>query len=352
MIERIPLNYNCHMNVEHNVPLSEHSTFHIGGPAEFFTRAESEDALIEAVRWARSEGVSWRVIGHGSNMLFADQGMKGLTIQNAHAGIRFEEQGSGVLLTVASGTSLDALVAFVCEKGWWGLENLSGIPGTVGAVPVQNVGAYGVEVAELIRSVKAYDTEEDVLKTLSPEECSFSYRHSLFKEPAGARYVITEVSFFLSKDAGPRMGYRDIQEYFKDAEAEHLKPQDVRRAVIEIRSRKFPDWNVYGTAGSFFKNPIISEDAWHALRHTYPELPGHVAGEHIVKVPLGWILDHVCALRGAREGAVGTYGTQALVIVNYGGATADDITRFAQKIMSCVKEKTNIVIEWEVTRAV
>ncbi len=340
------------MTIEHGIELRKHTTFHVGGPAEFFTTATSAEEIRDAVRWAVGEGVPWRVIGEGSNILFGDALISGLTIRNASEGITFIEQDDGVLLTAASGVMLDVLAAFACEKGWWGLENLSGIPGTVGAVPIQNVGAYGVEVADLIRSVGVYDVVEDTSAVLPSAMCRFGYRHSLFKEREGARYVIESVTFWLPKTLGPRCEYRDLKEYFKETAASLLTPLRIREAVLGIRSQKFPDWRVIGTAGSFFKNPTLSKEVFAELRARYPELPGHITAGGGVKVSLAWIIDHVCEMRGVRIGNVGTYGAQALVIVNYGNATAKEIISFAEKIILCVKEKINIDVECEVTHIV
>jgi len=337
------------MHIEERISLKKYSTFHIGGLAEFFTTAFSKEELREAILWARERGVVWRVIGEGSNILFSDSMVLGLTIRNVVRGIEEEVGATDIRITVGAGETWDALVVYTCEKGWWGLENLSRIPGTVGATPIQNVGAYGVEVADSIESVLVYDTDEDVFVALSKEECHFGYRHSLFREKEGMKYVVCSVVFVVPKESGPQCAYRDLALYFKDTKKELLTPRMVRDAVSEIRSKKFPDWNVYGTAGSFFKNPIIDAVLFETIKKDYPELSGYTMSDGRIKVPLGWILDHVCHLRGVQEGLVGTYEAQALVIVAQEGATAENILAFTQKIAECVKEKTNISIEHEVT---
>ncbi len=331
-----------------DVLLKHFSTFHVGGRAEYFVEAFSKEEVREALLWAKAQGCAWRVIGSGSNILFADEMVSGLTIQNRIEGIEHEVCEEGVRLTAGAGVILDDLVFYACEGGWWGMENLSAIPGTVGATPVQNVGAYGVEVAQKISSIDAYDIIDDAYVTLEPRECAFGYRDSLFKQNP-QRYVILAVCFTLSKQHASYIEYRDLQEYFKENDSAALTPNMVRAAVTAIRSKKFPDWKKIGTLGSFFKNPIISRAHYELLREKYPLMPVYDNGAAGVKIPLGWVLDHVCGVRGKREGDVATYDAQALVIVNYGNATAEETLAFADSIMRTVKEKTEIDIEKEIT---
>ncbi|MBX9906939.1 UDP-N-acetylmuramate dehydrogenase [Patescibacteria group bacterium] len=336
------------MNFEKNISLKEYSTFHIGGIAEYFAVCSNEKDLREVIRYASSENIEWRVIGSGSNILFADNFVSGLTIKNEIEGISHTVSKEGVILRAGAGVLLDECVAYACREGWWGLENLSAIPGTVGATPIQNVGAYGVEVADIIDSVFVYDAVQDAFIHLSAQECRFGYRDSLFKRENG-RYVILAVSFRLSTHSSPRLHYKDLQQAYGDTDLAALTPQNIRDGVIKIREKKFPDWHVLGTLGSFFKNPIISRTSFETLQESYPDIVGHeVIGTATVKVSLGWILDRVCGLRGFREGNVGTYEAQALVVVNYGEATAHEVLLFAEKIANSVKEKTKIEIEKEI----
>ena len=334
------------MQIREGVALKDHSTFHVGGPADFFVAVSSKEELREALVWAQSKGIAWHVIGEGSNILFPDAGVRGLIIKNGIGGITHTQSAEGVTLAVGAGVLLDDAVRYACMEGWWGLENLSAIPGTVGATPVQNVGAYGVEVADRIAQVSVYDVKTDTFSVLSPEDCRFSYRHSLFKEEEGARYVVCEVLFFLSHMYGPMLGYRDLLPLEEGKNT--LTPLRVREEVTVIRSKKFPDWHVVGTAGSFFKNPTVTKDVYAELCTTYPELPAHETQDGHMKIALGWVLDHVCGLKGVREGCVGTFAAQALVVVAYEGATAEDIFSFTEKIRTCVEEKCGIVIEREV----
>lgn len=336
------------MNIQTNVPLTGHSTLHIGGSADHFVEVHTAEELAEAVRFARTMSIPWQVMGSGSNILFADGGVRGLVIKNQIDGIAYEESAEGLALEAGAGVVFDTLVAEVAARGYWGLENLSAIPGTVGATPVQNVGAYGVEIATFIREVVVYDATHDTSLVLSKNACRFGYRHSLFKEAAGKNLIIVAVRFFLPRGLSAELSYRDLAHSFEGRGPETLTPQEVRDATIAIRSGKFPDYRVVGTAGSFFKNPIVPTAVFEELRLKYPAVIGH-PHEGKIKVSLGWILDHVCSMRGVKEGRVGTYDKQALVLIAEKGATAAEVTAFAQHIAACVLEKTNITIEWEVT---
>ncbi len=338
------------------VPLTPYTTFHIGGPAEYFATVDSVSGLREAVVWAHGQQLPVTVLGGGSNVLIADEGIRGLVVKNEIGGVTFREGGAAVEVTAGAGVLWDQLVEETVLRGLWGFENLSCIPGSVGATPIQNVGAYGVEVAEHIVSVEAYNIARDAVVHLTPSECRFGYRDSLFKQPEGKNLIVVAVRYALSTDPAPRLHYRDLAEWNRTREAP-LTLAEIRAAVCAIRARKFPDWLVVGTAGSFFKNPIISKEHFEELQERYPDLPGHVVREEEgqsqqtgrVKVSLGWILDRVLALRGYREGNVGTYEGQALVLVNYGGATAREVSAFADALAEKVRTATGIEVVREVS---
>ena len=334
-------------NIQKDVPLKDISTLHVGGVAEYFTTVDSLDELMTAVQWAKEGNHSMTVLGGGSNVVVSDSGMSGLVIKNEIVGISHEESENHVLVTAGAGVVFDDLVHYTVEHGWWGLENLSAIPGSVGATPIQNVGAYGVEVCDHIKTVGTFDVNSESEHTLDNDECNFSYRNSMFKTREGKRYIVTSVTFQLSKDPVPVLTYRDLSVWFTDNS--HPTITEIREAVIAIRKKKFPDWKVVGTVGSFFKNPIISEAQFQRLKGQYPELPGFPT-EGGVKVHLGWILDKVLHLRGYKEGSVGTYEHQALVLINYGDATSHDVEQFAHMIEQKVFDTTHIRIEWEATR--
>jgi UDP-N-acetylmuramate dehydrogenase len=226
------------------------------------------------------------------------------------------------------------------------MENLSGIPGTVGATPIQNVGAYGVEVSELVTTVRYYDPLQDQFFSLSAADCAFGYRDSWFKSDAGRHVMITAVTLRVSTIPQPRLAYRDLAERF--AGAETPTQASVREAVLAIRGAKFPDWQTVGTAGSFFKNPTVTMSQWDELHARWPELPGYPQVDGTVKISLGYILDKVCGLRGYRAGSVGLSPHQALVLINHGGATAADIIEFATWVANRVSMETGVSIEHEV----
>lgn len=334
------------LTIKHNVPLAPLTTFRVGGEAEWFVVVETEEELVEAASESRCLSLPLTVLGDGSNVLVSDEGVEGFVIKNEISGIEYKEEGDEILVTAGAGVVWDELVMETVEQELWGMENLSAIPGTTGATPIQNVGAYGVEVSELIDSVRVYDSEKDTWQTFSKQQCEFSYRNSIFKKKAGKNLIVTAVTFRLTKKANPKLHYKDLENYFTDKKnAPTLK--EIRDAVIEIRARKFPDLNEVGTAGSFFKNPVVDAAKSEALCRQYPDLPVFPETTGRVKISLGYVLDQVCGLRGYREGNVGLFDKQALVLVNYGGATASEIEDFAQKISKIVFAKTKIKIDWE-----
>lgn len=341
------------ISIRENVPLADYTTFHVGGSAEYFAEVAAVEELRSAARWAREKNVPVTVLGGGSNVFVADAGVEGLVIRNAIKGREVQERGDEIILTVGAGEVFDEVVALAVENGWWGLENLSCIPGSVGAAPIQNIGAYGVEIAERIVSVEVYDRRADCVRALAAAECAFAYRDSLFKHPEGRRYIVIGVTFRLSKTPAPVLQYRDLalwNERREKAAADAPSLAEIRTAVCAIRAQKFPDWNVTGTAGSFFKNPTIPKTHFEKLAGKYPELPGYETENGEVKVHLGWILDRALGLRGFRDGNVGTYEGQALVLVNHGGATAQELEAFARGIAQKVFDATQIEVEWEVTK--
>lgn len=332
--------------VQKNVPLSTYTTLKVGGTADVFATASTEESLVEAVAYAKDNDLRVSILGGGSNTLASDEGVRGLVLHNQIKGVQHEISGTQVQLTAGAGEILDDVIAYTVEEGWWGLENLSHIPGTVGAAPVQNVGAYGVEIKDVLSSVRVFDMEAGAFKTLTAQECQFGYRDSFFKTQEGKRYVITQVTFILSTLPHPQIAYKDLAATF----AEHNPTQrEIREAVMKIRSRKFPNWNVIGTAGSFFKNPFITKEAFADLKKTHPDLPGYET-EEMIKIPLGWILDKALDLRGFQRGNVATYKDQALVLVAYEGATAEEIKKFADEIVDRIRTEIGITVEWEVTQ--
>ncbi|MDB5259067.1 MAG: UDP-N-acetylenolpyruvoylglucosamine reductase [Candidatus Taylorbacteria bacterium] len=369
------------INIQNNISLREYTTFRVGGPARFFACVKSVDELKEAVAWAKgqrgSDGDALQifVLGGGSNIVVSDAGFGGLVIKNEIPGMEFSDETAGIVMaTVGAGENWDSFVAKSVELGLSGIENLSFIPGTVGGGAVQNIGAYGVEVQGAVDSVEVLDVARNEIVDFAAADCGFEYRDSMFKKNPG-EFILTRIHFNLKKFdpayAAVNVSYRDLKEYFskipeKSAAPESITPADVREAVIDIRKRKLPDWTKLGTAGSFFKNPVITEAKFVELKAAYPDLPSFPAGkatsevvQGFVKVPLAWILDNVCGYRGKiHSGAIGVYQNQALVIVNdylsagneadKAAGTAEQIKSLAAEMAQSVREKTGIDIAPEV----
>jgi len=335
------------ITVQNNISLKPYTTLQVGGDAEYFVSVDSEYVLDEAVGYAVANNLPLTILGGGSNVLVSEQGVHGLTLQMNITGRAVEFQTDGVFLTAGAGEVLDDVVAHSVAQEYWGMENLSHIPGTVGATPVQNVGAYGVEVKDIISSVRVYNIHAQKFEVLTNAECRFGYRDSIFKQPDGKKYIVVAVTYRLSVEPRPNLVYADLKKRFADTKPTH---QAVRDAVIAIRSQKFPDWNVVGTAGSFFKNPVVSKEIFDALAVRYPGLPGFAVDGVSVKIPLGWILDKILHIKGKGTAHVASYKEQALVLINTGGATSTDIIDFATDIADQVEAATGIEVHWEVTK--
>ena len=338
------------MVIEEYVPLADHTTFRLGGPARYFCTVETLDDLRQAVSFAREHTLPIFMLGGGSNVLFGDAGWSGVVIR-LHLGV--VEYGEGtrgdVRVVAGAGVVWDTLVDDTVSQGMWGMENLSFIPGTVGATPVQNVGAYGVEVKEIIDWVEVFDIVSGELHVFSQNECAFSYRTSVFRRPEGKDFIVTKVAYRLSASPHPRITYRDLAEHFDGHEPR--EPREVRDALRSIRMSKLPNLTEVGTAGSFFKNPIVTHAQYRSMSSWLgTEPPCHTVDADHVKVPLAWILDTL-GWKGKREGHVGTWANQPLVLVHYGNGTARELMKFAQDIAHDVKARTGITIEPEVCLA-
>ncbi len=335
------------MKILSQISLSKHTTLKLGGPAAFFVSVTTVSELKKAISWANESKHAFIVIGGGSNILFPDDGWSGLVIHIDIKGIHYEKHGSEIYAIVGAGENWDNFVQDSVKKNLWGIENLSAIPGSVGASPVQNIGAYGVEVSKSIAWVEVYNSRIGKIERLTHEECSFGYRHSFFKTSAGGGIIVIAVCFKLSIYPCANLLYKDLSIYFKNSK---INPSllDIREAIISIRRQKFPDLRVIGTAGSFFKNPIIDNSEAKKIRRKYPELPVFLLPDGQVKLSLAWILDKVLHLNGMRDKHVGIYEHQPLVFVNYGGASAQEFIFFTEKIARQVWEGVGIVITPEV----
>jgi len=336
------------MIIKRNISLKNYSTFNVSSKAGIIALIE-DIADVSELPDLLSNNSSHLILGDGSNILFAGDVIDHLILKNDIKGIKVSHKSkSEVLITVGGGENWHQLVAWTVDNSFFGLENLALIPGTVGAAPVQNIGAYGVEQEERFVRLTAYDTENYEIVTFEKGECDFSYRNSLFKNKKG-RYLILNVTYQLNKEIfSPKISYKAISDYFAEhPEFETSKQRNVFNAVIAIRSSKLPDPKEIGNAGSFFKNPIIPKSRFQELAKEYEEMPFYPMDDKMVKIPAAWLIDQ-CGWKGYRDGDAGVYPKQALVLVNYGDATGEKICALAKKIQQSVQEQFNITITPEV----
>lgn len=283
-------------------------------------------------------------IGQGSNLLFTAD-FNGIIYHSAIKGISLAEDAPGsVLLRAGAAEHWDDVVAYATSNGWGGIENLSHIPGETGAAAVQNIGAYGVEIKDVVETVEAYNQFTSEKHIFTNEACTYSYRHSFFKETGHDPYIVTHVNLRLQKNPAYRLDYGNLQEALKDREP---SLQMIRDAVIGIRHHKLPDPGELGNAGSFFMNPIVSGPSFNELKERYPLIPSYPLPDGRVKVPAGWLIEQ-CGFKGKRDGNAGIYEKQALIIVNHGGATGDEIAAFAETVRRAVNKKFGILLVPEV----
>lgn len=333
--------------MEEHVSLAQYTTFRIGGEAAYFFRISNNQDLTEAITFIHERGLPFFILGGGSNILVSDAGFGGVILKMEMKGLSFENREDGVLVTAGAGEDWDSVVEATVNEGLSGLEHLSYIPGSVGAAPVQNIGAYGREFDQVCESIDAVNVQTGKQKTFSKEESGFQYRNSFWKTEEGKQYIIVRVRMLLQNSNVSSAEYKDVKEYFnKNGGA--ITPQTVREAVIYIRKNKLPDVRELGTAGSFFKNPIITKEQYEDLKRLYPELPKFDAPNNMVKIPAAWVLDHVCRLKGYREGNVGLYEKQPLAVVNFSHANEKEVVNFVKHISEIFFNATKINLEWEV----
>ncbi|MHB8652006.1 MAG: UDP-N-acetylmuramate dehydrogenase [Minisyncoccota bacterium] len=325
------------------VLLAPYTTMRTGGPARYFFSVKSEEELTQAISYAKDHNLPFFVLGGGSNIVVSNEGFKGVVIRNEIKGITYEEMEGKVLVTAGAGEVWDDLVANVVERGLWGIENLSAIPGVVGATPVQNIGAYGVEVAEVVHSVRVYDTVENVVRSFTRTECEFGYRTSIFKK-SFRRFVVTHVTYALATKGVARTDYHDLNIFFSDTAARTSR--EVRAAVCQIRATKLPDPITVPNSGSFFKNPVVTQELYKTIQQAHPQVIGRSV-EQGVKLSAAHLIE-LCGWKGTRCGDVGVSLKHALVVVNYGRASGNEIVAFAESIARDVKNKIGVRLEYEV----
>ena len=327
---------------ETDVPLAPLSTLGVGGAARWFARATSVSDVIAAHGWAAARGAALFVLGGGSNLVIADEGFDGLVLQVALGGVRAAVEGEDTIVTAGAGELWDPLVDFTVSRELAGIECLSGIPGTVGGTPIQNVGAYGQEVASSIELVTAFDRREQRTVMLSASECGFAYRMSRFKQHDTGRFVVCEVAFRLRPGAGTAT-YPDLVEYLSRDGVASSGVRDVREAVLAVRRRKGmvidttdPDTR---SVGSFFMNPVVDRATFERIGTSTPHFAMET-GE--VKIPAAWLIERSGFGRGHIDGAVGLSTKHPLAIINRAGATARNVVRFARRIKTSVRDRFGI----------
>jgi UDP-N-acetylmuramate dehydrogenase len=337
--------------IQHDVPLVRLNTFKLPCVAERYL-ALTDLRQLEGPEFKQAPEL---VLGGGSNMLLLDQ-VPGLTVHVCLGGVQLltpvpvrktsSSLDTGTLIVrVAAGVDWNQFVRYTLDQGWYGFENLILIPGTVGAAPVQNIGAYGAEIAERIEAVHVWEYGIGV-RVLTPEECEFGYRDSRFKQEPG-RFLITAVDFRLNGKHELKTGYGAIQTELARLKIDNPTPNDVALAVTNIRRSKLPDWFFLGNSGSFFKNPVVPMSIHNRLKTEYEDLPSYPINPGHVKLPAGWLIERA-GLKGMRNEAVGTYEKQALVLVNHGSATGREVLNFSESVQAGVLTKFGVELEREV----
>lgn len=329
-----------------NYNLTNLNTFHAKVEAKFFVELNQEQDLKDLFKTLEFKENEKLFLGKGSNVLFT-KNFLGIVVLNKIKGIDIlSETENEVLIKSMGGEAWNDLVSFAVEKGYWGIENMTLIPGSVGAAPVQNIGAYGVEIKDILDSVEVYNIETGNKKIFSNIECEFGYRESVFKNKLKGKYFVSAIIIKLNKNRNENIKYKALQEYFDKNKVMINDPKSVSDAVAEIRKNKLPDPQILGNAGSFFKNVFIDENRFKELKNKFPDMPSFVENR-IVKIPAGWLIER-CGWKGKRVGNVGMYEKQALVLVNYGGATGAELKEFSDQIIDSVFKKFGIKIEREV----
>ncbi len=345
------------LSIKENYPLRELTTFKIGGPARYFTEVANENEILEALAFAKGRNLELFVLGSGSNLLISDAGFPGLVIHNKITGLESRVEAGSAIVVANAGHDWDDFTKFCAERDWQGVECLSGIPGTVGAAPVQNIGAYGQSAESVITEVRVIDINTGISAIFDNPKCAFGYRKSLFNTDALGRYIITSVAFRLAVSGHPLISYRDLKQQFPAAT--NITPAHVRAAVLSLRNEKgllvIEGYQHLNSAGSFFKNPVVSHLQFESTEKAVREMGGctnwywpQASGE--VKVSAACMIQTAGFVRGHRQGNVGISPRHALALVNYGNATACEIIAFAKQVQEKVKEKFGVTLKPEVQR--
>lgn len=330
-----------------NISLKTLNTFGIDVSAELFSSFNTEEELKYLIELNKNEKKEVLILGGGSNILFTKNPEQWVW-QNCIKGIEvISDSSNEVLIKVGAGENWHNFVLYCVDKNWGGIENLSLIPGCVGAGPMQNIGAYGAELKDTCHAVECIECKTGQSKTFTAQECEFGYRESIFKQKVKDQYVITYVYFKLSKNAKVNTQYGSIQQELDAMQIAEPTLKDVSNAVINIRKSKLPNPSELGNAGSFFKNPVISEAKFNSLKEKFPQIISYPAANGNVKLAAGWLIEQ-CGLKGFRQNNVGVHSKQALVIVNYGNSKGSEIWELSEKVIQTVKDTFDVELEREV----
>jgi len=333
------------LQLQEHVSLKPYNTFGVDVAARWFAQAHDDDEVRASIAVAAEKGLSLMVVGGGSNLLLT-RDIDALVLRMASRGIRvLGDDGEHVVVEAEAGEVWNDFVRWTLSQGFGGLENLSLIPGTVGAAPMQNIGAYGVEIKDVFAGLTALDRQSGELCEFGLEDCAFAYRESRFKREPG-RWLILRVRFALSRAAKLHLDYGPVRQRLADEGVTAPTPADVSRVISTIRREKLPDPAVLGNAGSFFKNPMVSADQAVALRQRYSDLVAYPQGDGQSKLAAGWLIDKA-GWKGFREGAAGVHAQQALVLVNYGGATGSQLHDLALRIRDDIRQRFGVELEME-----
>ncbi len=336
------------MKIERDVKLSKFSTFKIGGIAKYFVVVKEEKDVMEAISWARRRGKKIFVLGGGSNVLLPDRDYSGLVIKSEIKGIEIIGQNEEFSIVKSfSGEIWSKLVYFTINNNLYGSENLLHVPGTVGAAPVQNIGAYGAELKDVFYNLCAIEIKTGEKKYFNLKDCNFGYRSSFFKEGGKDKYFILWVEMKFKKNKEFNLSYGGVREKLDEKGIKDPEVKDVVDAIWDIRSSKIPNPAVLPNAGSFFKNPVVSQEFLNDLRKKFPEIKSF-PDKNGFKIPTAWLIEK-CGLKGYRQGDAGVFEKQALILVNYGRASQKDILNLSDLIRKKVFDKFSIDIEPEVS---
>ncbi len=334
------------MQIHENISLQPYNTFGIDAYARYFASFNTIDSVKEILTTSSYQKQPLLIIGGGSNILFTGN-YNGLVLKNELKGIDLiDEDDNHYYVRSAAGENWHQFVLYCINNNYAGVENLSLIPGNVGASPMQNIGAYGVEIKDVFHNLEAYNLFENQLETFNAEACEFGYRESVFKGKLKGKYLITSVTFKLRKQPYFNTSYGAIQQELDKMNVDCINIKNISQAVINIRTSKLPDPKHVGNAGSFFKNPTIAAAQFDELKTAYPNIPGYPGNGH-VKVAAGWLIEQ-CGWKGYRIGDAGCHAKQALVLVNYANATGKEVYDLSSKIVASVYDKFQINLEREV----